>query len=121
MACPKRIHPVASSSRDFNTVESPSSVATLTESTLPQKENAPNSILTEKLDEVQVRLLELKQALDDFTKNAAVVADGGSIELDNNVENGGIGLPENGKRVVYVPVVADVREQSPMSTHTSAC
>nr|PNR54683.1 hypothetical protein PHYPA_005576 [Physcomitrium patens] len=121
LACPKRIHPVASSSRDFNTVESPSSVATLTESTLPQKENAPNSILTEKLDEVQVRLLELKQALDDFTKNAAVVADGGSIELDNNVENGGIGLPENGKRVVYVPVVADVREQSPMSTHTSAC
>lgn len=48
--------------------------------------------------------------MDDFIKNVVVVVDGGSIELDNNVENGGIGFFENGKCVVYVLVVVDVRE-----------
>ena len=92
-----------------------------TETTLFHNENDSNACLTEKLDEVQLRLLELKQTLEDFARTTRVIDDEDrSGEADNNFGNGGIGLPANGRRIVYVPV-AEVRERPPMSTHTSAC
>lgn len=85
------------------------------------KQSVANIVfLTEKLDEVQLRLLDLKRTLEDFARTTAVVdaEDNGGVG-DTNAENGRIGHPANGKRVVYVPV-AEVRER-PMGTPTSAC
>lgn len=82
-----------------------------------EHDNNSSAYLTEKLDEVQMRLFELKQTLEDFAKNSSGLGGG---ESDNSFENGGIGLPANGKRIIYVPV-AEVRERPSVSTHTSAC
>jgi hypothetical protein len=89
-----------------------------TEITIPQNESSLNTVLTEKLDEE----IELKNTLGAFDKDSVLVvdADGRAIQLVNNFENGGIGLPENGTRVVYAPAVTQVREQPPVTTHSSA-
>lgn len=93
------------------------------EDDIPGKENSStnnNAYLTGKLDEVQLRLLELKQTLEDFAKTTAagMYVENGSDE--SHVGNGGIGLPVNGRRVVYVPV-AEVRERPSVVTHTNEC
>jgi len=78
-------------------------------------DNNSNACLAEKLDEVQLRLLELKQTLEEFARSTTVEDDDDrSGEVDNNFGNGGIGLPANGRRIVYIPV-AEVRERPPVS------
>jgi len=80
-----------------------------------------NAYIAEKLDEVQLRLLELKQTLEEFARTATVEDDDDrSGEVDNNFGNGGIGLPASGKRIIYIPV-AEVRERPAVSARTSAC
>jgi hypothetical protein len=106
-----------------NGVKTPASEQVAAAETLmSEDEDNSNAYLTEKLDEVQLRLLELKQTLEDFARNTRVVDDDDdrSVEADYNFGNGGIGLPANGRRIVYVPV-AEVRERPSVSAHTSAC
>lgn len=111
----KRPHLVASSSKGGDAESKQDDTDFL-------NENNPNSYLAEKLDEVQLRLLELKQTLEEFARNNTAVEDDDdrSGEVDNNFGNGGIGLPANGRRIVYVPV-AEVRERPPVVARTSAC
>ncbi|KAG0632087.1 hypothetical protein M758_1G303000 [Ceratodon purpureus] len=124
----RRPHLVASSSKAVNAVNAVNGVKTpaseqvdATETMMFQDESNSNAYLTEKLDEVQLRLLELKQTLEDFARNTRVVDDDDrNVGADNNFGNGGIGLPANGRRIIYVPV-AEVRERAPVSAHTSAC
>ncbi len=72
------------------------------ETRMPRNENSSNTVPTENLDEQQSRLLELERTLGVFDNDAVLVVDaeGITIEMDNNFGNGGIGLPENGNRVV---------------------
>jgi hypothetical protein len=116
---PKRPHLVASSSKGVNAVDAVETSASgepATEITTPQNEKSSNTVLTEKLHGEQLRLLELKHTLGVFDKDSVLVVDaeGRTIEMDNNFANGGIGLPENGNRVVYGLAVTEVREQPPL-------
>jgi hypothetical protein len=84
-----------------------------------QKPRTKNT-LSEKLDEVQSRLLELKRTLEDFARSMAVEdvkdvpGEGVPKFEDRSVEPSA-----NGKRVVYVPV-AEVRERPSAATSTGA-
>jgi len=116
LVTPKRPHLVASSSKGVNAaaatgVEISACGAAATEITASQNLNNANTILTEKLDEVQTRLLELKETLDVLAMDTVEEAEGKSTEVNNNFELGGIGLPANGNHVVYVPAV-EVREET---------
>ncbi|KAG0621021.1 hypothetical protein M758_4G262200 [Ceratodon purpureus] len=120
---PKRPHLVASSSKGVhavNDVETSASREPATEITIPQNENCSKTVITEKLEEEQSRLPELEHSLGVVDKDSVLVMDTeGRIRMDNNFGNGGIGLPEDGNRVFYVPAVTEVREQPPVTTHTS--
>ena len=93
----------------FTGIESSASGEPATEITIPQNKNSSNTILTEKLKEEQSRLLEFKGTLSVFDKDSVLVvgADGRTSETHYNFANGGIGPPENGNRVVYVPAATE--------------
>lgn len=59
-------------------------------------------------EEEQSRLPELEHSLGVVDKDSVLVMDTeGRIRMDNNFGNGGIGFPEDGNRVFYVPVVTE--------------